>query len=132
MRVRHKSNAATPLCYHWDFLFHYFALFLLHLISLKIFSPTDLLPKDLFIETESLNPTLRSSEAVRWQLLMSILIRLTQPRKKKKKNASALPVHNVRGGDSPEFSFFGGARWGEGFSGRAVQKLRFFFPPLEK
>lgn len=37
-------------------------------------------PQDLFMETESLNPSsLYSSEAARWQLLMSMLMTLPRP-----------------------------------------------------
>lgn len=77
MDARYKSNTAPPQCYFGiSFLFCCVALFLLHLISLK-YSPQLPLPpsKDLFMETESLNPcSLYSSEAVRRQLLMSMLM----------------------------------------------------------
>lgn len=88
--VRYKSSTSTPQRHHWDFCF------LLQLCPFspspnpsEIFSPhspnptpnpqhppsPSTLPKDLFMEAESLNPnSLYSSEAVRWQLLMSMLM----------------------------------------------------------
>lgn len=64
----YKSYAAPPQCYCGiSFLFCSFALFLLHPISLRYSLQVPPPPsKDLFMETESLNPcSLYSSEAVR-------------------------------------------------------------------
>lgn len=95
----------------------------------QIFSPSLLappLPKDLFMEAESLNPgRLYSSEAVRWQLLMSMLMTLPQPGE----HSQHLRTCQLTEAKVPTVlnSHFGEVRWGEGFGGLCYQKRSVFF-----
>lgn len=111
-----------------SFLFCNFALFLLHLISLKYSLQLSLhppSPKDLFIEAESLNPgSLSSSEAARWQLLMSMLMTTPQPGERSEHLCTA-SSQRPRCQQSWIF-IFGEVRWGEGFGGKGGTKRVFF------
>lgn len=72
---QHSHSPVLPVGFL--FCFAAFALFLLRLISLKYSLQLPPLPKDLFMAAGALNPSsLYSSEAVRWQLLMSMLMML--------------------------------------------------------
>lgn len=104
-----KATQPLPCAADGIFLSCSFALFLLHLISLKYALQLAPLPKDLFMEAESLNlGSLSSSEAVRRQLLMSILMTLPQPGERLKhlcaasSRAEAPAALNSRFGGSQE------------------------------
>lgn len=84
--LRHSSCATTGIFYYFILFFKFcnFALFHLHTFRYSLQLTHRPLPKDLFMKAESLNPSsLYSSEAVRWQLIMSVLM-ILQPGKQSK------------------------------------------------
>lgn len=88
-----SSCATTGIFYNFILVFKFcnFALFHLHQITLRYSLQLTHrpLPKELFMKAESLNPSsLYSSEAVRWQLIMSVLM-ILQPGKQSKHFSTA-------------------------------------------